>query len=95
MSRILLIEDDAGMARGLVYNLQAEGYDVVAASDGEQGLKQARSGSFDLLLVDVMLPKRSGFEILKRLRADGLDTPVILLTARAAEVFVLIGERAP
>ncbi len=91
MSRILLIEDDPGMARGLVYNLEAEGYDVVAASDGEQGLRQARSGSFDLLLVDVMLPKRSGFEILKRLRADGIKTPVILLTARAAEIDKIAG----
>ncbi len=91
MSRILLIEDDAGMARGLAYNLEAEGYDVVAASDGEQGLRQARAGSFDLLLVDVMLPKRSGFEILKRLRADGIQTPVILLTARAAEVDKIAG----
>ena len=91
MSRILLIEDDAGMARGLVYNLEAEGYEVVATSDGEQGLRHARSGGFDLMLVDIMLPKRSGFEILKRLRADGIDTPVILLTARAAEVDKIAG----
>ena len=85
------VEDDAGMARGLAYNLEAEGYDVVVTSDGEQGLRQARSGSFDLMLVDVMLPKRSGFEILKRLRADGIETPVILLTARAAEVDKVTG----
>ena len=85
MSRILLVEDDPGMARGLRYNLETEGYDVVVASDGEQGLKQARAGGFDLLLLDVMLPKRSGFEVLKRLRADGNETPVIVLTARGAE----------
>ena len=85
MSRILLIEDDAGMARGLSYNLEAEGYDVVIASDGEEGLREARSGRFDLLLIDVMLPKKSGFEIVKRLRADGNETPAIMLTARGAE----------
>ena len=85
MSRILLVEDDPGMARGLSYNLETEGYDVVVATDGEEGLKQARAGGFDLVLLDVMLPKRSGFEVLKRMRADGNETPVILLTARGAE----------
>ena len=85
MSRILLIEDDPGMAKGLRYNLEAEGYEVVLAADGEAGLKEARAGGFDLLLLDVMLPKRSGFEVLKRLRADGNETPVIVLTARGAE----------
>ena len=74
------------MARGLRYNLESEGYDVVVASDGEAGLKEARAGGFDLLLLDVMLPKRSGFEVLKRLRADGNETPVIVLTARGAEL---------
>ena len=93
MSRILLIEDDAGMARGLSYNLEAEGYDVVVASDGDQGLREARSGKFDLLLVDVMLPKKSGFEIVKRLRADGNETPAIMLTARGAEADKIEGLR--
>ena len=91
MSRILLIEDDPGMARGLRYNLEAEGYDVDVAADGEQGLKAARAGSYDLLLLDIMLPRRSGFEVLKRLRADGNETPVIVLTARGAEVDKIAG----
>jgi len=91
MSRILLVEDDAQMARGLSYNLEAEGYEVVAAADGDEGLKRARSGGFDLVLLDVMLPRLSGFEILKKLRADGIETPVILLTARGAEMDKIAG----
>ncbi|MHC4957226.1 MAG: response regulator transcription factor [Planctomycetota bacterium] len=91
MSRILLIEDDAGMARGLSYNLEAEGYEVVVAEDGERGLAQARSGRFDLLLVDVMLPRRSGFEVIKKLRADGNEMPAIVLTARGAERDKIMG----
>jgi DNA-binding response OmpR family regulator len=91
MNRILLVEDDAPMARGLSYNLEAEGYDVVLCSDGEAGLKEARKGGFDLMLLDVMLPGRSGFEILKRLRADGNGTPVILLTARGEEMDKIAG----
>ena len=63
MTRILLVEDDPQMARGLSYNLEAEGYEVVIAAAGDDGLKHARSGSYDLLLLDVMLPKRSGFEV--------------------------------
>jgi len=91
VSRILLIEDDPGMARGLRYNLEAEGYEVDVAADGEQGLKAARAGGYDLLLLDIMLPRRSGFEVLKRLRADGNETPVIVLTARGAEVDKIAG----
>ncbi len=91
MNRILLVEDDASMARGLSYNLEAEGYDVVLCSDGESGLKEARKGGFDLMLLDVMLPGKSGFEILKRIRADGNGTPVILLTARGAEMDKIAG----
>jgi len=86
MSRILLVEDDPGMAKGLAFNLEAEGYEVVVARDGEQGLAEARRGGFDLMIFDVMLPERSGFDVLKRVRADGNETPVIMLTARGAEV---------
>jgi len=91
MSRLLLVEDDASMAKGLTYNLEAEGYDVVVCTDGEAGLREARKGGFDLLLLDVMLPQKSGFDILKRVRADGNETPVILLTARGAEMDKITG----
>jgi DNA-binding response OmpR family regulator len=93
MSRILLIEDDAAMARGLSYNLAAEGYEVSCAADGEEGLRRAREGGHDLLILDLMLPKRSGFGVLRRLRADGNETPVILLTARGAEMDRIAGLR--
>jgi DNA-binding response OmpR family regulator len=85
MNRILLVEDDPAMAKGLSHNLAREGYDVVVASDGEEGLRAARAGGFDLVLLDLMLPKRSGFDVLKKLRADGNGTPVVVLTARGAE----------
>ncbi|MHC4952716.1 MAG: response regulator transcription factor [Planctomycetota bacterium] len=91
MSRILLVEDDGPMAKGLAYNLEAEGYDVVVQTDGEGGLKEARKGGFDLMLLDVMLPGKSGFDILKRLRSDGNETPVIMLTARGAELDKIAG----
>ena len=91
MSRILLVEDDPGMAKGLAFNLEAEGYEVVVARDGEDGLAEARRGGFDLMLFDVMLPHKSGFDILKRIRADGNGTPVIMLTARGAEVDKIAG----
>jgi len=91
MNRLLLVEDDASMAKGLTYNLEAEGYDVVVCTDGEAGLREARKGGFDLLLLDVMLPQKSGFDILKRVRADGNETPVILLTARGAEMDKITG----
>ncbi|MHC4849680.1 MAG: response regulator transcription factor, partial [Planctomycetota bacterium] len=91
MSRILLVEDDPGMAKGLAYNLEADGYEVVVATDGDQGLAEARRGGFDLMLFDVMLPNKSGFDILKRVRADGNETPVIMLTARGTEVDKIAG----
>ncbi len=91
MSRILLVEDDPGMARGLGYNLKADGYDVVHAADGADGLKQARAGAFDLILLDVMLPQLSGFDVLRQLRADGNESPVILLTARGEELDKIAG----
>ena len=91
MKRILLVEDDASMAKGLGYNLESEGYDIVVCNDGESGLSEARRGGFDLMLLDVMLPGKSGFDILKRIRADGTETPVIMLTARGAELDKIAG----
>jgi len=85
MRRILLIEDDHGMARGLQFNLRAEGYAVEHAPDGAVGLRLAAEGRFDLILLDLMLPERSGFEVLRKLRASGDTTPVILMSARDAE----------
>ena len=73
------------MAHGLRYNLESEGYAVVHAADGRAGLVAARASTFDLILLDLMLPHRSGFEVLGDLRRGGDRTPVILMSARDAE----------
>jgi two-component system, OmpR family, copper resistance phosphate regulon response regulator CusR len=80
--RILIVEDEAKVARALTQGLQAESYDVTMATSGEDGFFRASSEQFDLIILDVMLPGRDGFEILKTLRASGSQVPVLMLTAR-------------
>ena len=82
--RILVVEDEAAIADFLERGLEAEGYSVTVASEGPDGLVEARSGNFDLLILDLMLPGMSGIEILKSFRKVDGTTPVILLTARTA-----------
>ncbi|MBI4326262.1 MAG: response regulator transcription factor [Chloroflexi bacterium] len=84
MTKILIIEDDARTANALRTGLRAEGYDAAVARTGEEGVLQLHSLSFDLVLLDWMLPGRDGIAILKELRARGAKTPVLLLTARDA-----------
>jgi len=84
--KILVVEDEASMQAGLEYALLKEGFDVELAGDGESALKQARRSAPDLVLLDVMLPRRSGFDVLRALRAEGRDVPVILLTAKGQEL---------
>ncbi|CQR45899.1 Response regulator ArlR [Paraliobacillus sp. PM-2] len=84
MTRILIVEDEASIARVLALELKHEGYQVITAETGDEGLMRAESESWDLLLLDVMLPERSGMDILRRLRSGGNATPVIMLTARDA-----------
>jgi two-component system alkaline phosphatase synthesis response regulator PhoP len=81
-SRILLIEDEPGLQLTLRDLLTGEGYELATAADGERGLRQAQAGQFDLILLDVMLPKKSGFEVCGELRKQGIDTPTLMLTAR-------------
>ncbi len=81
-SRILLIEDEPGLQHTLRDLLTGEGHEVATASDGERGLAQAQAGGFDLVLLDVMLPKKGGFEVCRELRDQGIDTPTLILTAR-------------
>jgi DNA-binding response OmpR family regulator len=80
--RVLVVEDERKLAQVLAAGLRAEHYDVVVADTGEDGFFHVSSEAFDLVLLDVMLPKRSGLEILKTLRQRGLQTPVLILTAR-------------
>jgi DNA-binding response OmpR family regulator len=89
--RILVIEDDPSIILGLRMNLEAEGYAVEVADDGEAGLNQARLGEADLIILDVMLPKLNGFEVLRQLRAEGFHVPTIVLSARDAELDIVTG----
>lgn len=80
--RLLLIEDDAVLRLGLIRQLEADGYRVDAAADGQDGLFQAREYPVDLLIVDLGLPRLSGLQIVQALRADGKTLPILILTAR-------------
>lgn len=80
--RILLVEDDPGLLVTVPDLLATEGYEVKTAADGATGLALARGGGFDLLILDVMLPRKNGFEICRELREEGIDTAVLMLTAR-------------
>src|SRR5436305_414659 len=91
MARILVVEDEPGIAMGLEDDLTLEGYEVAVASDGTSGSKMARSGSYDLILLDVMLPGKDGFEVCRELRRAGLKTPILMLTAKAREAEKVMG----
>ena len=83
--RILLVEDSISLCEVLTEVLQKEKYDVQCAYDGEEGLSLAVSDIFDLIILDVMMPKKNGFDVLKELRAKKISTPVIMLTALSQE----------
>jgi len=83
--RILVIEDEPSVARGVKDALSFNGYHVDVAEDGAAGYELARSEPFDLLILDLMLPKMTGFEVLERLREENVHTPVLILTARGQE----------
>ncbi len=85
MKRLLVVEDEPVIALGLRDSLEAEGYEVEVSAEGVEGETRAREGGFDLILLDVMLPGRDGFSICRDLRASGLVTPIILLTAKGQE----------
>lgn len=91
MKSILIIEDEISMANGLKDNLEFEGYQVETAPDGTTGLAKIREKLFDLVLLDVMLPGISGFEICKTARREGISTPIILLTAKGEEIDKVVG----
>jgi two-component system, OmpR family, alkaline phosphatase synthesis response regulator PhoP len=89
--RILLVEDEPGLVLTLTDRLTREGYDVESVSDGSTALTRALAGGFDLVLLDVMLPGMSGFDVCQALRRRGVDTPVIMLTARGQLVDRVVG----
>jgi two-component system alkaline phosphatase synthesis response regulator PhoP len=91
MSRVLIVEDDQAMAVALRDGFQYEGYQVTVARDGASALSLANEKQFDLLVLDVMLPKMSGLEVCKQLRSSGNSVPIIMLTARGQEIDKVIG----
>jgi DNA-binding response OmpR family regulator len=91
MKHILIIEDEPAMQLGLKDNLELEGYQVDLAADGATGLQKIKNGKHHLILLDVMLPNLSGFDVCKAARAAGVNTPIILLTARGEEIDKVVG----
>lgn len=88
---ILLVEDEPGLLITLTDRLASEGYAVSTASDGEQGQQQALSQCFDLIVLDVMLPRKNGFDVCRDLRQRGVSTPILMLTARGQTVDKIVG----
>ena len=89
--RILIVEDEPDIALGLEKDLALEGYEVETVGDGERALERTAMGKYDLLILDVMLPGRDGFEVCRELRRSGALTPIILLTARSHEAEKVLG----
>ena len=85
MTRVLVIEDSSDLAEGLRFNLELEGYSVKVAEDGNTGLAAAREWEPDLVILDLMLPGIDGYQVLRSMRADGRQTPVLILSARGEE----------
>jgi DNA-binding response OmpR family regulator len=91
MPKILVVDDEQNMRTGLKDNLEFEGFDVETANDGEQGLKKILENSYNLIILDVMMPKKSGFDVCKEVRKEGITTPIILLTAKGEEIDKVVG----
>lgn len=91
MSRILIVEDETDLAFGLEDDLKVEGYQVEIARDGETGASRGREDHWDLILLDIMLPRKDGFEVCRELRRAGVRTPIIMLTAKAQEAEKILG----
>ena len=91
MKRLLLIEDEPGLVLTLRDRLTREGYAIETSSDGESGLERAAGEAFDLVLLDVMLPRMNGFDVLRELRKRSVETPVIMLTAKSQVVDKVVG----
>src|ERR1043165_6138245 len=89
--RILLIEDEPGLIITLTDRLRSEAYEVVSAADGMSGFDLAQSEKFDLIILDVMLPKKNGYDIARDLRQKGVETPILMLTAKGETIDKVLG----
>ena len=90
-SKILIVEDEPAMVAGLRDNFEYEGYEVISAEDGVSGLERALSDNPDLVVLDVMMPRMSGLDVCKQLKAKRPSTPIIMLTARGQEIDKVVG----
>src|SRR5437867_7511054 len=91
MKRILIIEDDPAMLKGLETSFRSEHYDVIKATDGEQGFTKAKRERIDLIILDIMLPKKNGLDVCRDLRGEGITTPILMLTSKKKEVDEVLG----
>ena len=91
MHRILVVEDEPAIALGLEDDLRMEGYEVELAKDGVTGSQRGQEGAFDLIILDVMLPKKDGFEVCREVRRAGVRIPILMLTAKARESEKVMG----
>ena len=91
MSRVLVVEDDPAILRGLADNLAFESHDVLTATDGEQACALIRGKAPDLIILDLMLPRLSGYEVCRKMRSEGIMTPIVMLTARSQEADRILG----
>src|SRR3979490_403470 len=90
-TRILIGEDEPAMVAGLRDNFEYEGYDVISAADGAEGLERALADNPDLVVLDVMMPRMSGLDVCKQLKAKSPSLPIIMLTARGQEIDKVVG----
>lgn len=91
MNRVLLVEDEEGLIITLSDRLQSEGFNITIARDGEEGFYLATNNKFDLILLDVMLPKKNGFDVCRDLRKEGIETPILMLTAKGETIDKVLG----
>jgi len=91
MAKILIVEDDKDIALGLEEDLARHGFEVEIVDDGEKALNRSREFNWDLIILDLMLPRKDGFEVCKELRRDGIRTPIIMLTAKTHEAEKIFG----
>ncbi len=91
MKRILIVEDEPSIALALDGDLRREGYETEVASDGDTAVRRALSGGFDLILLDVMLPRKDGVEVCREVRRAGVETPILMLTAKTQEAEKVLG----
>jgi len=91
MAHILIVEDEKDMREGLKDNLEFEGYSIDLALDGKEGLEKIKNNTYDLIILDVMLPFISGFDVCKEARKVGVNSPIIMLTAKGEEIDKVLG----